>query len=332
MDSRRKLSIEFGAKPQPLLGAKSAKKDCGFAVPRSPRVLRESTASSALRPFFYFLATCLVATPAIADPALWVARSANATVYLFGTVHALKPELQWETPKIAKAFAESQEFWMEADDADPKTVQPIVVQLGLDPAHPLSSKLAPADLPRLDAAAKSAGLPGEGALEPMRPWLAALTLAALPIVKAGYDPAKGADNILKAEAEAAGKPVHGLETAEQQMHFFADLPQARQVEMLRAVLDEVASGTAEVEEIMAAWERADLDTIDKDMNQDEAEKYPDLHATLIANRNHAWAARIAEWLKSGKGVTFVAVGAGHLVGNDSVQEALKARGISVVRE
>ncbi|MGH7123912.1 MAG: TraB/GumN family protein, partial [Stellaceae bacterium] len=120
--------------------------------------------------------------------------------------------------------------------------------------------------------------------------------------------------------------------AEQQMHFFADLPEARQVEMLRAVLDEVASGTAEVEEIMAAWEKADLATIDKDMNQDEAEKYPDLHAVLIVDRNLAWAAKIADWLKAGKGVTFLAVGAGHLVGRDSVQEVLKARGISVVRE
>ena len=247
-------------------------------------------------------------------------------------MHALKPELQWETPKIAKAFADSQEFWMEADDADPKSMQPIVAKLGFDRAHPLSKQLPATDLPRLDAAAKAAGLPGEQAIEPMRPWLAALTLAGLPIMKAGYDPAKGADNILKAKAQAAGKPVHGLETAEQQMHFFADLPQARQVEMLRAVLDEVASGTAEVEEIMAAWEKADLATIDKDMNQDEAEKYPDLHAVLIVNRNLAWADRIAEFLQGGKGVIFVAVGAGHLVGHDSVQVALTARGISVVRQ
>ncbi|HLJ21337.1 MAG TPA: TraB/GumN family protein, partial [Stellaceae bacterium] len=277
------------------------------------------------------LAFSLFTLPALAEPALWVAKQGAATVYLFGTVHALKPELKWETPKIAKAFAESQEFWMEADDADAKTMQPIVAELGLDRAHPLSTLIPPADLPRLDAAAKAAGLPGETALEPMRPWLAALTLAALPIVKAGYDPAKGADNILKGEAAAAGKPMHGLETAEQQMHFFADLPQARQVDMLRAVLDEVAGGTAEVEEIMAAWEKADLATIDKDMNEDDAEKYPDLHAILIVNRNKVWAARIAEWLKSGKGVTFLAVGAAHLVGHDSVQEGLKARGIAVER-
>ena len=294
--------------------------------------LPQTRSLTASLPLWLALCFSLFAAPAWAEPALWVAKQGNATVYLFGTVHALKPEMKWETPKIEKAFAESRELWLEATDADPKTMQPIVAALGIDRAHPLSSKVPAADLPRLDAAAKSAGLAGEQALEPLRPWLAALTLAALPIVKAGYDPEKGVDNVLKAKAAAAGKPVHGLETAEQQMHFFADLPQARQVDMLRALLDEVASGTTEVEEIMTAWESADLATIDKDLNQDDAEKYPDLYAILIVNRNKAWAEKIAGWLKSGKGTTFLAVGAGHLVGPDSVQEALKARGISVARQ
>ena len=75
---------------------------------------------------FVALALSVLAFPALAEPALWVATQGGATVYLFGTVHALKPETQWETPKIAKAFAESRELWLEADDADPKTMQPIV--------------------------------------------------------------------------------------------------------------------------------------------------------------------------------------------------------------
>jgi uncharacterized protein len=285
-----------------------------------------------IRNFIAALALSLIALPALAEPALWVAKSGGATAYLFGTVHALKSEIDWETPKLAKAFAESGELWLEADDADPLTMAPIVAELGIDRAHRLSAEVAPADLPRLEAAAKAAGLPGEAALEPMRPWLAALTLAALPIVKAGYDPAKGADSVLKAKAAAAGKPVRGLESAEQQMHFFADFPEARQVEMLHQVLDEVASGPAQIEEILTAWAAGDLATIDKDMNEEEERDHPDLHAVLIVNRNQAWADKIAAWMRSGKGEIFVAVGAGHLVGKDSLQKALEARGIAVARD
>ena len=58
----------------------------------------------------------------------------------------------------------------------------------------------------------------------MRPWLAGLTLAVAPLLKAGMDPARGVDKLLKAQMLAAGKPVDGLETAEQQIRFLADLP------------------------------------------------------------------------------------------------------------
>ena len=35
------------------------------------------------------------AAPGDADPALWVVRDADTTVYLFGTIHVLKPGLSW---------------------------------------------------------------------------------------------------------------------------------------------------------------------------------------------------------------------------------------------
>src|SRR5262249_51748280 len=112
------------------------------------------------RVLFTTFALLLFALPALAEPALWVARQGDATVYLFPTVHALKPELKWETPKIEKAFAESREVWLEIEDPspDPKAIQPLLRELGFDEAHPLSTKLGAADVKRLDAAAKSAGL------------------------------------------------------------------------------------------------------------------------------------------------------------------------------
>ena len=33
--------------------------------------------------------------PNDADPALWVVRDQDTTVYLFGTIHVLKPGLSW---------------------------------------------------------------------------------------------------------------------------------------------------------------------------------------------------------------------------------------------
>jgi hypothetical protein len=54
---------------------------------------------------------------------------------------------------------------------------------------------------------------------------------------------------------------------------------------------------------------------------------PELYAALLTNRNANWAVEIEDMLK-GKGVTFIAVGAGHLIGDDSVLAMLKAKGIA----
>ena len=50
---------------------------------------------------------------------------------------------------------------------------------------------------------------------------------------------------------------------------------------------------------------------------------------LLKNRNEDWASKIEVMLK-GSGVSFIAVGAGHLVGPDSVQNRLALRGISAM--
>jgi uncharacterized protein YbaP (TraB family) len=88
-----------------------------------------------------FGALGLAAAPARAEPALWVARDADSTVYLFGTIHVLRPETQWRTPKIDAAYRSARELWIETSEGeDPATVQALVVRLGASPTTPLSSR------------------------------------------------------------------------------------------------------------------------------------------------------------------------------------------------
>ena len=51
---------------------------------------------------------------------------------------------------------------------------------------------------------------------------------------------------------------------------------------------------------------------------------------LLKDRNEAWSAVIEDMLK-GSGSSFIAVGAAHLVGPDSLQTRLKLRGIVAER-
>lgn len=275
----------------------------------------------------------LAGAAAHAEPALFVVRSGTATVHLFGTIHVLKPGTVWESEKIRAAFDASADLWLEVKDLDDTAAQvPLMQKYGIDMEHPLSSKLPPADVQRVDAALKQAGqAAGEPAVEPLRPWLVGMMLGIAPALQAGLDPKSGVDIALKADADKAGKKLVGLETAEQQMRYFADMNPQDEVGFLRSVLDDVKAGPDKLLAMLAAWEAGDVETLGKLVMEDDANNDPGLYKTIFVDRNTAWAARLAERLKGG-GVSFVAVGAGHLAGPDSLIVQLRKLGFVVTRE
>lgn len=295
-------------------------------------IIRKRWRALPLGRIFAGLVLLLACRPAAAEPALWLANGPTAKIYLFGTIHVLKQGAAWESPAIAAALEASQELWLEIPDpGNAKEAQPLVQQLGLDPQHPLSSKLPPALLAHLDAAAKAAGLPaGEKALEPMRPWLASLALEDGLLIHAGYQPGSGVEPLLLRQAMAAGKPVRGFETMAQQMHFLADLSPAIELQMLQNTLQDFDQGTRTLDTLVDAWMHGDDAGITRTVIDEVRGPFPALYRTLFVARNEAWAAAITQMLRT-SGVRFIAVGAGHLAGPDSVQEMLKRRGVAVER-
>jgi uncharacterized protein YbaP (TraB family) len=283
-----------------------------------------------LAPLAAAASLALAGGAAQAEPALWVVKGPHATVYLFGSVHMLKPNTTWMTPKIKQAFESSSKLTLEIADVDnAAAMAPLVQQLGFDAAHPLSSKLDAATEAKLEAADAALGLPPKQ-VDTMRPWLAGLTLTLVPIIQKGYDPSAGVDRDLKHEADARHEPVDGFETAEQQLRLFADLPEEHQIGFLRQALDDYADTIGKVDELARAWEAGDVKTISDLVGEDMKKEDPGLYDLVMVKRNQAFADQIAERLK-GDGVSFVAVGAGHLAGPDSVQAFLAKKGIKAER-
>src|SRR5699024_10090795 len=144
-------------------------------------------------------------------PALWQAHDADTTVYFFGTVHALPSDADWHFPALDKALDASDVLYIEATDADTATLAPLVMKYGLDRSHPLSDKLTQKENGLLKQAVQRLDLPGGmTAMNMMKPWLAGITIATAPLLKAGYDPKLGADKQLQTQMEKADKPVKGL--------------------------------------------------------------------------------------------------------------------------
>ncbi|MEN5147225.1 TraB/GumN family protein [Brevundimonas diminuta] len=270
----------------------------------------------------------VVAAPAGSGPRLWVVKDEDSTLYLFGTVHVLKPETPWGRAKVDQAFASADEYWFEiADLNDAAGAVPIIQSKGVSPDRPLSSLLTTEEQADLDAAARSIGATA-AQLDPLRPWFAALQLAMASIAKAGYQPQNGGDQVLHARAAATGKPIKGFETMPQQIGFIADMSEEAQLAMLRSGLKEFDQAPVVLGQMVGAWSTGEVDVLDALIGQEMKTQSPEMYEVMLTRRNADWTDQIMKMLE-GSGTAFISVGAGHLAGADSVQSMLAARGVTV---
>ncbi|WP_191558728.1 TraB/GumN family protein [Brevundimonas aurantiaca] len=261
-------------------------------------------------------------------PALWVIKDADSTLYLFGSVHVLRPTTGWASPRVNAAFDSATDVWFEiTNPEDQAAMMPLIQQYGLSPQTPLSSRLTPEELAQLDVAAKTIGA-SAAQLDPLKPWLAALSLSVAPLVKAGYDPQSGVELALKARAQAAGKRLHGFETLEKQVGMLATLPDDVQLEFLRETLKDFDEAVEMLDSMVEAWAKGDVQALDRIVVEEMKTDAPELYKVLLVDRNTDWANQI-QTLLQGSGTAFIAVGAAHLTGDDSVQSILQSRGVAV---
>ncbi|WP_246848174.1 TraB/GumN family protein [Sphingomonas beigongshangi] len=265
-----------------------------------------------------------------ADPALWVVKDKDTTVYLFGTIHVLKPGLTWFDEAVKTAFDRSNEIKLELVMPDQAAMTKLVMATGVAPAGapPLTEQLPADKRPAFTKAVVDMGLPAN-ALDRFRPWLAATQLSIAPLSKMGYDSANGPEAVITAAAKQAGKPLTGLETAEQQLGFFGSLSQPAQLQFLESTVDELPKLDETMATMVKEWADGDPDALAREMN-DNLKDSPEVAKVLLTDRNARWA----QWIKgrmAQPGTVFIAVGAGHLAGPDSVQAQLAKLGLKAER-
>jgi uncharacterized protein len=280
------------------------------------------------------LALCACASSATyaPGPALFVARDADSTLYIYGTIHLRKPGQPWGSAAVDAALASADEIWTEIEISPESTArtQALTLQAGMAPAgQPLSSWLSPEENAQLQAAAQRLGLPAQ-ALEPLRPWLASLMFSMYPMIQAGYDPNAGVDTAIDRFGDSNGKTMRSFETVDQQIGFFANLSPDLQRQMLLEAIAEAGKGAEMLDQMSTAWEAGDLDALDRLLSEDMREEYPEIYEVMIRRRNTAWVGVLVSEME-GAGVDFVAVGAAHLVGTDGVVTQLRARGVRIER-
>jgi uncharacterized protein len=264
-----------------------------------------------------------------ADPALWVIKDEDTTIYLFGTVHVLKDNIKWFDGGVKAAYDASSEVVFELDTSNPQAMQGVIMKMAIDPDGPaLTQKLGPDLAASLDKALKDAGIP-MAAFEKFEPWVVPVIMTGAVLAKAGYTPESGVETQLNAALKKDGKTLGALETAEEQMGFFDNLPEAVQIAYLKSTIADLPKTGPVLEEMIAAWAKGNPDALDALLNK-SLTATPELEKVLLNDRNARWA----EWVEkrmAKPGTVFMAVGAGHLAGKNSVQEKLKAKKLTATR-
>lgn len=222
-----------------------------------------------------------------ASPALWVVSDQDTIIYLFGTIHTHDGQANWFDRSVRRAFEASDTLVLET----------------IVPAAPPAPGTASAGLTAAKAtigAARSIGMRVE----------------------------LGADQVLSRAAAAAQKPVIGLESFAQQLDMYRSLPSPA-----RPAASAGGAVTVQPDPALApflrtmvdSWNRGDPSTIAAVVSEVQRQS-PEAYQRLFVARNEAWAGWIKARLEQ-PGIVFVAVGSGHLVGNDSVQAKLARFGI-----
>jgi uncharacterized protein YbaP (TraB family) len=158
----------------------------------------------------------------------------------------------------------------------------------------------------------------------MESWAAALTLAGIERYGRSEN---GADRILLRNARGT-KRIIELEGARAQLALFDGLPEHSQRHLLTETVRN-AGNDARAEANARAWFKGDLAFLEAAL-QESALADPVLQKTLVTDRNRAWAARIDRVMRAGA-LPFIAVGAGHLTGPNSLTAQLERRGYTVRR-
>jgi len=306
-----------------LLGASAGLSSCA-----STASSRAATASPATQ-------SSEVAEAAVAEEAteqgrpltLWqVSREGLPASYLFGTCHA-GVSVQEALPADQGALLTgASKFVMEVD---PATMDPAVMQARLMlPEGKKLSEMLGAELWAELAETFQLG-PAAEAFDGMHPFaLLGFVISNLANETAERESKVPMDFTLSHMAAEAGVAQGFLETLDQQLDLFLNWPMDEMIKALEDLtgpdaLEEMKAELDAVLEVCRSGDESGLMALREESDDAGWEQ------RLLVERNKQWIPKLEEFFAGGS--TFVAAGAGHMFGDDSVVELLRARGYTVER-
>jgi uncharacterized protein YbaP (TraB family) len=289
-----------------------------------------------LQVFFITATLCLQIKPAAGQEAqkscLWSFTAQSSRIHLLGSLHFFKQDAFPLAASIERAYNDSQRLVFETDlDAmqDP-AVQARMMALGMYPeGQNLWQNLDPGTRQLLEKKMTEFGMPLE-AFSKFKPWFVAIQIEIVQLLRLGFSPQYGIDVHFFDRAKSAGKEIRFLESTEFQINLFGSMDKQDQNAFIKQTLKELELSDELAAGLVKFWKAGDASRL-YDLLSKSFKNYPGLYDRLLIQRNKKWVKEIEGMLRENKNILFV-VGAGHLVGPDSVIDLLGKKGYRVKQQ
>jgi uncharacterized protein YbaP (TraB family) len=243
--------------------------------------------------------------------------------YLMGTIHAICPSDFIWTDAMQSALDATEKVCFEMDLDDPAMQMSLATAMMTGGKKSLKEYYAAEDYRKLaDFMKDSLGLPID-----MMPQLDPGLLAAMMSVKLVSCPIPDSyEGKIMGMAQKKEMEIVGLETAEQQMEIFSSMNSDSTAAALLQMIEQMDSMRSEYNKLLAAYKAQDLPAL-----YDLIVQSPDMKAmninTFLFDRNRNWIPQIEKMVAAQP--MFIAVGAGHLWGDQGVINLLRKAGYTV---
>lgn len=241
--------------------------------------------------------------------------------YLYGTVHMICPEDFTIGEQLKEKFGAAQKIFLEVDMDDP-AMNMKMMQLSMLQGKKLSDMFSDSDYNKLNVFFRDTmGMP-LALMNAMKPFVlfSLLTLKSIPCAQ----PQSYEMTFVKM-AKEQHKEVKGLETIEEQMKIFDDLPDSVQVQMVMRYINEFDEQKKEFTKMIHAYQQQNAEALYRYIMSS-----PDISGSeeaLLFDRNRKWVPVMEQVMQKEK--IFFAVGAGHLGGPYGLINLLREKGYTV---
>ncbi|WP_417438724.1 TraB/GumN family protein [Idiomarina sp.] len=266
---------------------------------------------------------CLLSTSAQAE-ILYKLTKEDQTIWVYGTLHAAKKDAIILSETARNALKNSETVWFEVHPEKLGSAQSLFMQHARRSEGKLSDSVDSETWQQLTTQVEKYGM-NASALEQLNAWFAQIVIVSQAIAQSGYTAEGGSEGKLFELARNSDIPVKGLETVERQIDALrAAQSESGEGELLEQTLAEVEKIEEVFADIQKTWLEGDLDKLTHYLNQNLPAKALD---ELITKRNNEWITKLAKVNESD--TVFVAVGAGHLGGQQGVLEQFEKQGADI---